>query len=84
MRRARFGNGWVRSPQGEWLSLRRANFTASGAEWEAKENIDAGTVAGIFYLATGGSTGRPNELGKMITLPDGPSAQPPELPRFGK
>jgi len=84
VRRARFGNGWVRSTKGEWISLRRATFTASSAEWEAKENIDAGTDAERFYLATGGSTGRPHELGKMIALPDGQSAQPPELPSLGK
>ena len=80
VRRARFGNGWVRSTKGEWISLSRANFTASSAEWEAKENIDAGISRGLFYLATGGSTVRTHELRKLIELPVVQSAQPPELP----
>lgn len=53
-RRARFGNGWVRTTGGDWVALTRARFTASGAEWESKDNIDAGMVEGWFYLATGG------------------------------
>lgn len=53
-RRARFGNGWVRTRQGDWVALTRARFTASGAEWESKDNIDAGVREGVFYLATGG------------------------------
>jgi hypothetical protein len=80
LRRARFGNGWVRSTRGEWISLDRANFTASSAEWEAKENIDAGVAQGRYYLATGGNTARTRELGKWIELPAFPSAHPPELP----
>lgn len=84
LRRARFGNGWVRDGQGNWVSLNRASFTASSSEWEAKESIDAGITAGSFYLATGGSTGRTLELGKTIELPVAKSAQPPELPRLGK
>ena len=45
-RRARFGNGWVRTTQGDWVPLAKARFTASGAEWESKENINAGVVDG--------------------------------------
>ena len=37
-----------------WHPLHRANFTASGAEWESKDNIDAGTCSAGFYLSTGG------------------------------
>jgi len=80
VRRARFGNGWLRSIKGEWTSLSRASFTASGAEWESKENIDAGISAGRFYLATGGSLTRARELGEWMEVPRVPSAQPPELP----
>jgi hypothetical protein len=45
LRRARFGHGWVRTTAGHWVALNRARFTASGAEWEAKDNIDAGPTA---------------------------------------
>ena len=80
VRRARFGNGWLRSTKGEWTSLNRASFTASGAEWESKENIDAGISAGRFYLATGGSLTRTRELEEWMEVPRASSAQPPELP----
>jgi hypothetical protein len=81
VRRARFGNGWLRSTTGEWISLGRAKFTASNAEWESKENIDAGISEGRFYLATGGSLTRTRELGKLIELPKSrPAPTPPELP----
>jgi hypothetical protein len=79
LRRARFGNGWLRSIKGEWISLNRASFTASGAEWESKENIDAGISEGRFYLATGGDLARTHELGERIELPRVQSARPPEL-----
>jgi hypothetical protein len=79
VREARFGNGAVRTKSGEWVPLGRARFTASGAKWEAKENIDAGMRNGWFYLATGGETKRSRELNSSIQLPssDGPS---PSLP----
>jgi hypothetical protein len=81
VRRARFGNGWLRSTTGEWISLSRAKFTASSAEWESKENIDAGISEGRFYLATGGNVTRTRELGKLIELPNShPAPTPPELP----
>ncbi|HXT41628.1 MAG TPA: DUF3472 domain-containing protein [Candidatus Angelobacter sp.] len=81
VRRARFGNGWLRSTTGEWISLNRAKFTASNAEWESKENIDAGIAEGRFYLATGGNVTRTRELGEWIELPRVQSAPPPEMPK---
>ncbi len=80
VRRASFGNGWVRDLKGEWTSLRRATFTASSSEWEAKENIDAGISAGRFFLATGGNTARLRELGKAIELRADVPGKIPELP----
>lgn len=76
-RRARFGNGWVRTPKGDWVSLVRARFTASGAEWESKDNIDGGLKDGWFYLATGGAIGSSRELRSVI---EGPP--PVSLPAF--
>jgi Domain of unknown function (DUF3472) len=74
VRRARFGNGWVRTVQGDWVRLAKARFTASGAEWEAKENIDAGVAAGWYYLATGGEVKMSRELRSVIDLPADPMA----------
>jgi hypothetical protein len=66
LRRARFGNGWVRQTAGKWTPLTRARFTASNAEWESKENIDAGLEGAWFYLATGGKIKSSRELKTVI------------------
>lgn len=79
-RRATFGNAWARV-DGKWLPLTRARFTASGADWEAKETIDAGLVGktGRFYLQTGGATKTTTTLNSTLQRPDG-DGKPPELP----
>jgi hypothetical protein len=82
LRRAQFGNGWVRAA-GEWKPITKARFTASGAEWESKENIDAGIADGWFYLATGGEIRARRELKSVMTLPEGTRLLP-QLPSFGQ
>lgn len=67
-RRAWFGRGWVKTSAGEWTRLEAARFTASNAEWESKENIDAGLENGWFYLATGGEVKRSRELRSQIKV----------------
>ncbi|HEV2394036.1 MAG TPA: DUF3472 domain-containing protein [Verrucomicrobiae bacterium] len=79
VRKARFGNGWIKTPQGQWVRLAKARFTASGAEWESKENIDAGSEDGFFFLATGGEVKRTRELRSFIDLP---VAATPDSPGF--
>lgn len=79
-RRARFGNGWVKTLAGEWSPLKTARFTASNAEWESKTNIDAGTENGWFYLATGGEVKRSRELGQRISI-EGAELSPPTIPK---
>jgi len=79
VRRARFGNGWVKTTGGQWLPLNRARFTASGAEWEAKDNIDAGVEEGRFFLATGGATRMTHPLSSTIEKPTSETSRP-ELP----
>jgi hypothetical protein len=78
VRRARFGNGWLKTTQGEWVPLAKARFTASGAEWESKENIDAGVEKDWFYLATGGEVTMSRELKSVIDLP-AKELKPPEM-----
>ena len=46
----------MKAAGGDWAPLNRARFTASGAEWEDKERINAGVEDGRFFLATGGDT----------------------------
>lgn len=79
IRRARFGDGWIKSTTGDWIPLTRARFTASNSEWESPENIDAGVQANWFFLATGGDTRRTRELKSFIDLP-GKSNGPPLWP----
>jgi hypothetical protein len=79
VRRARFHAGWVKAGDGTWHPLTKARFTASGAEWEAKDSIDATTDGDAFVLATGGDSRASRPLGSMLDLPaDGVS--PPDLP----
>lgn len=77
VRKAAFGNGWVRT-KGEWVALAKARFTG---DRNPVTNIDAGVETGRFFLATGGETknaGTP--LGKLITLPDRRPVLPEGLP----
>lgn len=69
VRRATYGNGWVRDGAGPWLPLTKATFTASGASWEAKDTIDAGGADGHFFLQTGGDTRTSSPLGTVFTVP---------------
>lgn len=81
LRRARFGNGWVRTLAGDWATLGRARFTASGADWEAKDNIDAGPAGapGWFQLSTGGDIHASQPLRTVFTsLPAGLNPPPTE------
>ena len=50
-RQARFGNGWVKPLNGDWLPLDQARFTADA---NTVVNIDAGPIGDRFFLATGG------------------------------
>jgi hypothetical protein len=81
VRKARFMNGWVQTVKGEWVSLTRARFTASGAEWESKENINAGISGSSFFLATGGGTRQEQSLQTFLGIhPPGLALPPGVLP----
>jgi hypothetical protein len=69
LRRARFGNAWIQTRASEWKPITKARFTASNAEWESKENIDAGIIDAWFYLATGGDIHAIPELRSVIEIP---------------
>ena len=66
IRKARFGEGWVRTVNGDWVTLARARFTASNADWEAKETINAGLDGNWFFLQTGGETKKSLELRSTV------------------
>lgn len=68
-RKARFGEGWVKTDAGDWITLGRARFTASNAEWEARETINAGFDQNWFFLQTGGDTKQTLELRSTLERP---------------
>lgn len=68
VRRARFGNAFVKTASGEWLALSQAKFTASAADWEARDTIDAGVNNTDFYLQTGGDTKTTSPLGTILSI----------------
>jgi len=81
-RRARFGNGWILSKDGQWVALTQAHFTADN---NPVLNINAGVVGDCFFLATGGQTKNSGTaLGKLIHRPpsgiDLPIVSKPEKP----
>jgi hypothetical protein len=69
----------LKTIDGNWVPLAKAKFTASNAEWESKENIDAGVEQGMFYLATGGHVTMSLQLKSMIELPRAASKPPAHL-----
>ena len=82
VRRARFAGGRVRSAEAgqPWRPLSAARFTASGADWEARDNIDAGGDGRGFWLATGGAIVRRTELGSALPAGPAESSPPADLP----
>ncbi len=79
VRRALFGPAWVLDLNGRWQPVRRARFTASGAKWEAKDNINAGVERGRFFLATGGPVEPHPALRGILTLPGRAGPRPDDL-----
>ena len=74
-RRARYGDGWIRTAEGRWVALTRARFTADS---NPARNIDAGAEGGRFFLATGGEVENKHTplLGEIDLRP----ASVPDLP----
>ena len=68
-RQARFFNGWTRSTGGDWQPANAARFTASRADWEARDTINASVGERGFILVTGGATKREHELDATLTFP---------------
>lgn len=80
VRRARYLNGWVQTFADGWRPLDRARFTASGASWEARDNINAFVDAAGAWLITGGDTRRQTELRALLTGIPTAAAPPADLP----
>jgi hypothetical protein len=68
-RKARFSDAWVKSLTGDWIALSRARFTASSADWEAKDTINAGLEGRWLFLQTGGDTKNTLPLRSILERP---------------
>lgn len=81
VRKARFGNGWVKATAGGWEPLTRAKFTA---DRNPAMTIDAGAAGSEFFLATGGDTkNATTKLNDPIRLPAADKKTPPaDLPKI--
>jgi len=66
IRRARYGNGWIKTKDGEWRPLTRATFTADRTP---TMNIDAGVKDGRFFLQNGGDTENHTPLRSRMDCP---------------
>jgi len=73
-RRARFGHGWIKTLDGDWVALTRARFTADG---NVHLNINAGLAGDDFFLQTGGDTQNTLPLRSIIER-----TPPVDLPNF--
>jgi hypothetical protein len=82
VRRAKFGNQWIQTADGKWEPITKARFTASGAEWEAKDTINAGVDGKEFFLQTGGDTVQQTKLKDVMERADAGAAAP-EVPSIG-
>jgi hypothetical protein len=74
-RRARFGNGWVKTQDGREVPLTRARFTADS---NPAVNIDAGSDGTFFFLATGGEV--KNEHARLRQEFEHTPGKAPEFP----
>jgi hypothetical protein len=80
VRKAVFGNGWVKSTTGDWVSLAKARFTADA---NPVLNIDAGLTGSKFFLATGGDTANTTtKLNETITRETKAGEPPADLPKM--
>ncbi len=66
IRRARFGNGWIKTMNGDWVALRHARFTADG---NTQMHINAGVSGNSFYLQNGGATKNVTPLLTILERP---------------
>ena len=66
IRRARYGNGWIKTQDGKWLPLIQARFTADRTP---TMNIDGGLKDGRFFLQNGGDTQNHTPLRSKIDCP---------------
>lgn len=73
IRRALFGNGWVKTTDGKWVQLTKARFTGDS---NPSPYVAAGLVGNQFYLQNGWGTTGPTKLNSIITRPSSVTPHP--------
>ena len=66
IRRARFGDGWIKNMNGDWIALNRARFTADG---NTQLHINAAVSGNSFTLQNGGTTRNITPLNSILERP---------------
>lgn len=79
-RQCDFGNIWLRSKDGAWLSVREAKFTHDG-HGKIRTDRHGGVRSGRFYLQHGNFLAKSMQYGTKLTLPEGAAGKPPQLPQ---
>lgn len=76
---AYFGNGWVKTPKGEWVEITKAIFTADGTQLD---NIQGGISGTRFTIATGGESRSIVRLYENLAHRPSGNKPPSDLPSF--
>ena len=81
LRKARFGNQWLRTADGKWQELTAASFSHDGTGREARLDRFMGVEDGSFFLSHGGFVEGSTKYGEKFTRPA--TGKPPviELPK---
>ena len=74
------GNVWMKPRAGEWQAVTQAKFTASKADWEARDTINAGPAGSGFFLATGRDPQRTTGLTALMKTESALTVAPGDLP----
>ncbi len=79
VRTAHYGNGWIKTKDGQWVALTRARFTADS---NPAKNINADVDGDRFLLSTGGETKNTGAaLDDKLDRPPGGVALPTDAAR---
>ncbi|MFO0914816.1 MAG: DUF3472 domain-containing protein [Pirellulales bacterium] len=69
LRRARFGNQWIRTDGGDWQELTQASFSHDPTGRHDRRDRYMGVEAGEFFLSHGGFLDGYTEFGQEFTRP---------------
>lgn len=75
-RKARFGNLWVRTPDGRSLPIVKASFSHDATGQADRLDRHGGVEQGAFFLANGGFLPGYSKYGDPFTLPNPPAIAP--------